>query len=228
MEGCWYALDEASEVFRREVWSEASGRDDMKSSGARTPQPADKAMTAPPRGDSHGAADSGDELMKLVYDDLRRLADRYLSAESPGQTLQPTALVHEAYLRITGGSPGIWDNRAHFFGAAARAIRRILIDRARGRRRDRNGGGRRPLPLEFAEGVGLPGPCIDLLALDEALNHLARIDEPKARVVELRFFGGLSVEETAETLGISASTVAREWRFARVWLHRELSGSEPD
>jgi RNA polymerase sigma factor (TIGR02999 family) len=186
------------------------------------------AATAAPGCERNFPAASGDELMTLVYEDLRRLADRYLSSETPRQTLQPTALVHEAYLRLSGSSPCLWDNRAHFFGAAARAIRRILIDRARARRRDRRGGGRRPLPLEAAERVGLPGPRLDFIALDVALEKLSRVDEQKARVVELRFFGGLSVEETAETLGISPSTVAREWRFARVWLHRELAGHEPD
>lgn len=169
---------------------------------------------------------SSDELMTLVYEDLRRLADRWLSSESSRQTLQPTALVHEAYLRLSGSSPGLWDNRGHYFGAAARAIRRILIDRARARRRDRRGGGRRPLPLEEAELIGLPGPRLDLVALDLALEKLSNLDEQKSRVVELRFFGGLSVEETAETLGVSPSTVARDWRFARAWLHRELAGSE--
>jgi RNA polymerase sigma factor (TIGR02999 family) len=166
--------------------------------------------------------------MKLVYEDLRRLADRYLSSESQRETLQPTALVHEAYLRLSRSSRGLWDNRAHFFGAAARAIRRILIDRARARRRDRRGGGRRLLPLEAAERVGFPEQSLDLIGLDLALEKLSRVDEQKARVIELRFFGGLSVEETAETLGISPSTVAREWRVARVWLHRELAEHEPD
>lgn len=167
-----------------------------------------------------------DELMTLVYDDLRRLADRYLSEERPGQTLQPTALVHEAYLRLVGSSEG-WQNRAHFFGAAARSIRRILLDRARVRRSERRGGGRASLPLEAAAEVAAGEPQPDILMLDEALERLAALDAAKARVVELRFFGGLGVDETAEVLGTSTSTVERDWRFARAWLHRELEGLEP-
>jgi RNA polymerase sigma factor (TIGR02999 family) len=164
-----------------------------------------------------------DDLFPLVYDELRRLADRYLSAEQPGQTLQPTALVHEAYLRLVGPLDVGWENRAHFFGAAAQAIRRILIDRARSRRRMKRGGGERPLPLDAADEIAVDGPSLDLLALDEALHRLAALDAQKARVVELRFFGGLSVDETASAIGASASTVAREWHFARIWLHREMT-----
>lgn len=166
--------------------------------------------------------------MTLVYADLWRLADLYLSRERPGQTLQPTALVHEAYLRLAGSEQD-WQNRAHFFGAAARAIRRILLDRARARRSERRGGGRSRLPIEAASEIAVGAPPLDFLALDEALERLARLDPAKARVVELRFFGGLGVEETAEVLGTSASTVERDWRFARAWLHRELENpwSEP-
>jgi RNA polymerase sigma factor (TIGR02999 family) len=138
--------------------------------------------------------------------------------------------VHEAYLRLSVGAQPGWESRAHFFGAAARAIRRILIDRARSRGRLRRGGGTRALSLEsalaagIAQAVTVDEPDVDLLALDEALERLARIDAQQASVVELRFFGGLSPEETAETLGVSPSTVARSWRFARIWLHRELNG----
>jgi RNA polymerase sigma factor (TIGR02999 family) len=160
----------------------------------------------------------------VVYDELRRLADRYLSAERPGQTLQPTALVHEAYLRLVGPADVGWENRAHFFGAAARAIRRILTERARSRSRLKRGDGERPLSLEAVASVGVDGPSFDLLALDEALRRLSVLDAQKAQVVELRFYGGLSVDETATALGVSASTVAREWAFARIWLHREMSG----
>jgi RNA polymerase sigma factor (TIGR02999 family) len=162
-----------------------------------------------------------DKLMTLVYDDLRRLADRCLSREPPGHTLQPTALVHEAYLRLVGSNQR-WQDRAHFFGAAARAIRRILLDRARARQSERRGGGRETLPLEAAEQAALGGPEIDVVVLDEALERLAQFDATKARVVELRFFGGLGIAETAEVLGTSRSSVVRDWRFARVWLHREL------
>ncbi len=191
------------------------------------PGPTATRRTAPGRARRGDRAATG-ELMALVYDDLRRLADRYLSREGRAQTLQPTALVHEAYLRLVR-SDQHWQSRAHFFGAAARAIRRILLDRARARRSELRGGGRARLPIEAARDVTVGGPRLDFLMLDEALERLARLDEGKARVVELRFFGGLSVEETAEVLGTSASTVARDWRFARVWLHRELgrSGGEP-
>ena len=171
------------------------------------------------------AGDRGatDELFPLVYDELRQLADRYLSAEARVQTLQPTALVHEAYLRLVGPADQGWENRAHFFGAAARAIRRILIDRARARKRLKRGLGDRPLPLEAAESVAVEGPDLDVLALDEALQRLSAVDAQTAQVVELRFFGGLGVDETATTLGISPATVAREWAFARAWLHREMT-----
>lgn len=169
-----------------------------------------------------------DELFQLVYEELRRLADEFLSREPAGQTLQPTALVHEAYLRLVTPSAASWENRAHFFGAAALAIRRILIDRVRMRRRRRHGDGARPVSLQDADlagaaATGVADSRLDLLALDEALERLARLDPQKARVVELRFFGGLTEEETAAALGLSTSTVTRDWRFARIWLHRELN-----
>jgi RNA polymerase sigma factor (TIGR02999 family) len=135
--------------------------------------------------------------------------------------------VHEAYLRLIGSDGAGWENRAHFFGAAARAIRRILIDQARARHAARRGGDR-PLRLDTDAPIVRPGPTLDVLALDEALEKLASIDPQKARVVELRFFAGLSVDETAAVLGVSASTVARDWVFARTWLHRAMSeGSSP-
>jgi RNA polymerase sigma-70 factor, ECF subfamily len=173
-----------------------------------------------------GDRGASDEHFALVYDELRQIADRFLSRERPGQTLQPTDMVHEAYLRLTGGAQTCFENRAHFFGAAARAIRRILIDRARARHCQRRGGHESLLPLEAASGVETPEARLDLLALDEALVKLAALDPDKARLVELRFFGGLTADETAATLGTSLSTVAREWRFARVWLHRELGGDD--
>jgi RNA polymerase sigma factor (TIGR02999 family) len=170
----------------------------------------------------HGDRQATDELMPLVYDELRQLADRYLAGERRGATLQPTALVHEAYLRLIGSDGAGWENRAHFFGAAARAIRRILIDQARARHAARRGGDR-PLRLDTDAPIVRPGPTLDVLALDEALEKLTSIDPQKARVVELRFFAGLSVDETAAALGVSASTVARDWVFARTWLHRAMS-----
>src|SRR5262245_6580672 len=142
-----------------------------------------------------GDRQATDELLPLVYEELRQLADRFLAGEKRGGTLQPTALVHEAYLRLVGSDHAGWENRAHFFGAAARAIRRILVDRARARHAARRGGDR-PLRLDTDAPLAEPGPSLDVLALDEALGKLASIDAQKARVVELRFFGGLSVDET--------------------------------
>ncbi len=189
--------------------------------------PTAAAVTALLERAERGDRTATDELFPLIYAELRELADHYLSGEAPGQTLQATALVHEVYLRLVGPGDVGWQNRGHFFGAAARAIRRILIDRARARRRDKRGGGRRPLPLEAADGVGVDGPSLDLLALDEALQRLGILDAQKAQVVELRFFGGLTGDETARALGLSPATVARHWQFARIWLHRELSGDDP-
>jgi len=164
-----------------------------------------------------------DELFPLVYDELRVLAARTLDGERVGHTLQPTALVNEAYLRLVGPSDAGWQSRAHFFGAAAKAIRRILTDHARSRGRLKRGGGRAGgrIPLDEALVVG-DDNVPDLVALDEALERLGAMDAQKARVVELRFFAGLSVEDVARALGVSESTVARDWRFARVWLHKEL------
>ena len=173
-------------------------------------------------GIEQGDPSAAEKLLPLVYDELRQLAAQRLSQERQGQTLQATALVHEAYLRLVGSDRNGWENHAHFFGAAARAIRRILVDRARARSAARRGGDR-PLRLDTDTPLAEPGPSLDVLALDEALAKLASIDAQKARVVELRFFGGLSVDETAATLGVSASTVDRDWSFARAWLHREMS-----
>jgi len=175
------------------------------------------------RGGDRGASD---ELFSKVYEELRRIAGRYLSRERPGQTLQPTDMVHEAYLRLTSGGQASFENRAHFFGAAARAIRRILIDRARARSRMRRGGGEQLTSLDAAEEPGTGEPRFDLLALDDALERFAALDPDKARIVELRFFGGLTADETAAALHTSVSTVAREWRFARAWLYRELCEGE--
>lgn len=162
-----------------------------------------------------------DELFPIVYDELRAIAARYLSGESNAQTLQATALVHEAYLRLVGSAQTPWENRAHFFGAAARAIRRILTERARARGRIKRGGGQGRVPLDDALVVS-PAPNVDLEGLDKALSELAKLDPQKARIVELRFFAGLTVEHTALVLGVSTSTVARDWQFARVWLSHKL------
>jgi len=162
------------------------------------------------------------ELFPLVYDELRLLAGKYLSRESAAFTIQPTALVHEAYIRLVGPGDSTWENRRHFFGAAATAIRRILTDHARAHRRAKRGAGVRPLPIDDTR-VCVEDSTLDVLALDEVLDRLMQLDPFKAKVVELRFFAGLSMDEIGRTLGASPSSVAREWRFARVWLHRELA-----
>lgn len=163
-----------------------------------------------------------DELFPVVYNELRQLAGRYLAEESPGHTLQPTALVHEAFIRLIGPVEVPWENRRHFFGAAAQAIRRILIDHARAKGREKRGSDAKKISLDNA---AEPTSELnhDLIALDDALKRLATLDAFKASVVELRFFGGLGIDEIGHALGASPSTVARAWRFAKAWLHRELS-----
>lgn len=170
---------------------------------------------------SHGDADALTRLMPLVYDELRRLAGSYLRRERSDHTLQPTALVHEAFLKLVGQELNL-QNRAHFFGVAAQVMRCILVDHARGHDAAKRGNGAARFTLEEVQDTPLESQ-VDLLALDEALNELARLDPPQARLVELRYFGGLTIEETAEVLGLSPATVKREWRLARTWLHRELS-----
>ena len=167
-----------------------------------------------------------DKLMPLVYRELRRLARQYLSKERAEQTLQTTDLVHEAYFRLIDQRRVQWQNRAHFFGIAAQLMRRILVDRARQRRRLKRGAGMQMLSLDQVAVVSRQ-PTADVIAIDEALTNLAAIDKRKARVVELRFFGGLSVEETADYLKVSQITVMREWKMAKTWLHRALS-NEPE
>jgi RNA polymerase sigma factor (TIGR02999 family) len=173
---------------------------------------------------NRGDRSATDELLPLVYDELRLLARRYMSRERPGHTLQATALVHEAYLRLVDHNDAAWESRAHFFGAAARAIRRILTDHARARGRRKRGGGAARVPLDEVRLVVGSNDRLDLIALDGAIDRLAALDPQKARVVELRFFAGLDVDEVARALGVSASTVARDWQFARAWLHREIAG----
>jgi RNA polymerase sigma factor (TIGR02999 family) len=178
------------------------------------------------------AIDSGDpqaaeQLLTLVYDDLRRLAARRLSHESPGQTLEPTALVHEAYLRLVGARGVRWDGRAHFFAAAARAMRQILVENARRKRALKRGAGATRQELDEAE-LLVPEPREDLLALDEALTELAAADRPAADLVQLRYFGGLSIAEAARVLGISPRSADRLWAYARAWLHQKVSGAGAD
>ena len=175
---------------------------------------------------SAGDAAALDKLIPLVYRELHRLAEIYMARERPGHTLQTTALVNEAYLRLVDTSRATWQNRAQFLGVCAQAMRRVLVDWARSRHALKRGGEAPPLELE--EGLAAAGgPGTDLVTVDEALDALARIDPRKSRVVELRFFGGLSVEETAEVLNVSPETVLRDWKLARSWLRRELTHEKP-
>jgi RNA polymerase sigma factor (TIGR02999 family) len=170
---------------------------------------------------------AADRLLPLVYDELRRLAAHRLAQEKPGQTLQATALVHETYLRLVGEAAEVerWNGRAHFFGAAAQAMRRILVERARHKNAVRRGGGRRRLDLVLAE-PSAPEPPDDLLALDEALDRLAAKDGRKAELVKLRYFAGLTMEQAADIMGVSVATAHRDWRYARAWLHRAVTEND--
>ena len=174
-------------------------------------------------GYGRGDKEALDQLMPVVYDELRRQAARYLRREQAGHTLQTTALIHEAYVRLVDQRNVQWQNRAHFFGIAAQLMRRILVDHARTKKRVKRGGSDVRVSLDEAA-VTVKGQDLDVVGLDEALDRLAKIDEQQSRVVELRFFSGLTVEETAEVMGISAATVKRDWSMAKAWLHRELSG----
>jgi RNA polymerase sigma factor (TIGR02999 family) len=171
---------------------------------------------------SNGDREALEKLMPLVYDELHRLARRYLSRERSDHTLQSTALVHEAYLRMVDQKNVRWQNRAHFFGVAAQSIRHILVDHARSHLAAKRGAGAAKLSLD--EAIGLPEKKeVDLLALDQALEGLAALDPQQGRIVELRFFGGLSIEETAEVLHISPATVKRDWVMAKAWLYQNLT-----
>ena len=169
---------------------------------------------------STGREDVLDQLLPAIYDELRRLASSYLRRERQDHTLQTTALVHEAFLKLVDQHAVRWQNRAHFFGIAAQAMRRILVDHARAHRAGKRGDGQRAVPLDDA--ILGEVPNIDVLALDEALTRLAALDPQQSRVVELRFFGGLTMEETAEVMRISPATVGREWALAKAWLYAEL------
>src|SRR6266550_2840242 len=171
---------------------------------------------------STGDESALDTLIPLVYDDLHRAAHLYMVREAPDNTLQTTALVNEVYLRLAGGRPTNWNDRSHFFAVCATVMRRILTDMARARRSLKRGGSADHLPLD-EEILVSNSPRVDLLALDEALTSLAAVDQRQARVVELRFFGGLSVQETAEALQVSPETVHRDWRLAKEWLLHELA-----
>jgi RNA polymerase sigma-70 factor (ECF subfamily) len=171
---------------------------------------------------SNGDKGALDELMPLVYKELRRLARGYLRRQRHDHTLQPTALVNEAYLKLIGQERVSLQNRAQFFGLAAKAMRGILVDYARRRNSDKRGGPEYTLPLGIADRLHKK-PDVDLIALDDALNDLAELDQKHSRVVELRFFGGLTIEESAMVLGVSHATVERDWNLARAWLRRELA-----
>ena len=186
-------------------------------------QPRDKDTTQLLVDWSKGDREALGELMPLVYGELHRLAAAYLRRERAGHTLQPTALVNEAYLRLIDQSRIQWQNRAHFVGVAAQMLRRVLVDHARAKRAAKRGGGAVVVSLDESLAAGT-GQNLDLVALDDALSELARIDPQQSRIVELRFFAGVSIQETAESLGISAATVNRDWAVARAWLFRRLSG----
>jgi len=173
-----------------------------------------------------GDREALEQLMPLVYGELRRLAHHYLSQERAGHTLQSTALVHEAYLRLAGQDAPQWQNRAHFFGIAARIMRQILVEYARGRGTAKRGG--KALTLTLDEAVANPQQLdIDVVALDRALSELSELDSQQGRIVELRFFAGLTIEDTSEVLGISPATVKRDWITARAWLYRAMTGEPP-
>lgn len=187
-------------------------------------------MTAPPEKEvtrllvdwSEGKSEAIDELMPLVYEELRRMAKSYMNSQPSGHTLQTTALIHEAYLKLADQREKRWQNRAHFFAVAAQAMRHILVDHARSHKTEKRGGETQIVSLDDVAIISNER-ANELVALDEALQNLSVLDERKSKVVELRYFGGLSVEETAEVLKISQETVMRDWRFAKTWLLRELS-----
>lgn len=186
----------------------------------REPQDVTKLLVKWSKGDSAAL----DALIPLVYSELRRLARHYLQQEKQSHTLSSTALVHEAYLRLVKQTDVTWQNRAHFFGVASQMMRRILVDHARRQAYAKRGGGAMTLTLD--DTISAPRQReIDLVALDDALHGLAKLDQRQSRLVELRFFGGLSIEETSEVLGVSAPTVKRDWASARAWLFREISRS---
>jgi RNA polymerase sigma factor (TIGR02999 family) len=172
-----------------------------------------------------GDKEALDHLLPIVYSELHRLAEAYLRRERPGHTLQPTALVNEAYLRLVGQRQVEWQSRAHFFGIAAKMMRRILVDHARAQNAGKRGGGLRRVTLDSSFDAEERRE-VDLLALDEALEALSKLDPRQGRIVELRFFVGLTLEETAEVIGVAPITVRREWNLAKAWLYREMSARE--
>ena len=196
------------------------GLDALPSAGHRSPQTG--AVTALLRAWGEGDLQARDSLMPLVYKELRRRASVYLRGERADHTLQPTALVNEAYLRLVGQERVVWQSRAHFYGIAAQMMRRILVDHARGHRRGKRFGVAVKVPLDDQVGAAEP-PDLELLLLDQALDELTAIDVRQGQIVELRYFGGLSESEVAEVLAISRSTVTREWQIAKGWLYRRVT-----
>jgi RNA polymerase sigma-70 factor (ECF subfamily) len=176
---------------------------------------------------SNGIAPAHERLVALIYDELRRLARNYLRRERPDHSLQATALVHEAYVRLVGQDQVAWRNREHFLGVAAQMMRRVLVDHARGRGRAKRGADRHKISLSGLDRMA-SSAALDFSALDDALTALETLDVQKARIVELRYFGGLSIQETARVLKISTATVEREWRFARAFLQKELAAGPDD
>jgi RNA polymerase sigma factor (TIGR02999 family) len=175
---------------------------------------------------SDGDQTAREQLMPLVYEELHRLAHRYMKRESPGHTLQTSALVNEAFVRLVDQKNVRWQNRAHFFGIAAQLMRRILVDHARGRQTAKRGGGLNP--VSFDDGLYVSDErSAEVVAVHEALEQLSKFDSRKGQIVELRFFGGMSIDETAEVLGVSPGTVMRDWTLAKAWLHREMSAEAP-
>jgi len=172
---------------------------------------------------SSGNAEVMNDLLPLIYDELHKRAAAYLRRERPNHTLQATALVHEAYLKLVDQRQDNWSSRDHFFAIAAQAMRRILVDHARSRHRQKRGGSNEDLPLEDALLASADETNVDLIALDEAMARLAKFDPQQERIVELRYFGGLSLDEAANALGISRATAARDWQVAKAWLHREMT-----
>ena len=187
--------------------------------------PADEQVTQVLQAAGLGDPRASEQLLPLVYDELRRLAHQRMAKEPPGQTIQATALVHEAFMKLVGSEDPGWDGRAHFYGAAAEAMRQILVDRARKKNRLKHGGHLRKVGGDAIE-LASDGPNFDVLALDEALERLATDRPRKAQLVKLRFFGGLSIPEAAEVLGISTATAERDWRFAKAWLECALGSVE--
>jgi len=195
-----------------------------KTGGSRLPDKEQKEISVILKDWSAGRRESADVLLSLVYDELRKIARRYLRKERSDHTLQPTALVHEAYMKLIDLSDVSWQDRAHFFAVASSVMRNILVDHARARLAEKRGGEGQRIALEDVVSFSRE-PDVDLLALDEALNKLAKFDEQQSRLVELRFFGGLTIEETAHVLEISPATVKREWTVAKAWLFRQMKSA---